>query len=93
MRQNETYLRSKPIEIKKKTEILTEEHKEFIINLYDQNPQTRVVNVVNIVDVVESLTKAFENFSLKETSVCKFMKNECGLSFKRVTLHPEEDKL
>ena len=41
-------------------------------------------------DVVESLTKSFENFNLKEISVRGFMRNECNLSFKRVTLHPEE---
>lgn len=69
---------------KRKTGMLQQEHKEFIINLYDQHPQARVV------DVIESLTSSFENFTLKETSVRNFMKNECNLSFKRATLHPEE---
>ena len=57
---------------------------EYIINLYDQRPDARVV------DVIKSLTKSFENCNLKETSVRNFIRNECGLSFKRATLHPEE---
>ncbi|KAI8641033.1 hypothetical protein BD408DRAFT_368861, partial [Parasitella parasitica] len=69
---------------KQKTGMLQQEHKEHIINLYDQSPQARVV------DIVESLTKSFENFSLKETSVRNFMKTECNLSFKRATLHSSE---
>ncbi|KAG1154276.1 hypothetical protein G6F37_009600 [Rhizopus arrhizus] len=64
--------------------MLQQEHKEYIINLYDQNPQARVV------DIVESLTKSFENFSLKETSVRNFMKTECNLSFKRAILRSSE---
>ncbi|CEG73278.1 hypothetical protein RMATCC62417_08689 [Rhizopus microsporus] len=43
-----------------------------------------------VVDVIESLTKSFENFNLKETSARNFIRNECNLSFKRATLHPEE---
>ncbi|KAG1499318.1 hypothetical protein G6F47_010792 [Rhizopus delemar] len=69
---------------KQKIGMLQQEHKEYIINLYDQNPQARVV------DIVESLTKSFENFSLKETSVRNFMKTECNLSFKRATLRSSE---
>ncbi|KAI8990356.1 hypothetical protein BDB01DRAFT_833370 [Pilobolus umbonatus] len=61
--------------------MLQQEHKEYIINLYDQNLQARVV------DIVESLTKSFENFSLKETSVRTFMKTECKLE------RNSEDKL
>lgn len=76
---------------KQKTGMLQQEHKEYIINLYDQSPQACVV------DIVESLTKTFENFSLKETSVRNFMKTECNLSFKRATLRSgernSEDKL
>ncbi|KAG0758276.1 hypothetical protein G6F57_008732 [Rhizopus arrhizus] len=69
---------------KRKTGMLQQAHKEYIINLYDQRPDARVV------DVIESLTKLFENFNLKETSVRNFIRNECNLSFKRATLHPEE---
>lgn len=69
---------------KQKTGMLQQEHREFIIDLYDQNPQARVI------DIVESLTKSFENFSLKETSVRNFMKTECNLSFKRATLRSSE---
>ncbi|KAG0906821.1 hypothetical protein G6F57_010311 [Rhizopus arrhizus] len=69
---------------KQKTGMLQEEHKEYIINLYDQNPQACGV------DIVDSLTKSFENFSLKETSARNFMKTECNLSFKRATLRSSE---
>lgn len=69
---------------KQKTGMLQQEHREFIIDLYDQNPQARVI------DIVESLTKSFENLSLKETSVRNFMKTECNLPFKRVTLRSSE---
>jgi hypothetical protein len=44
---------------KRKTGMLRQEHKEYIINLYDQRPDARVV------DVIESLTKSFENFQFK----------------------------
>ncbi|GAA5813963.1 hypothetical protein MFLAVUS_007453 [Mucor flavus] len=69
---------------KQKTRKLQQEHEEYIINLYDQKPQARVI------DTVESLTKSFENFSLKETSVRNFMKTECNLSFKRAILRSSE---
>ncbi|OAD75185.1 hypothetical protein PHYBLDRAFT_167503 [Phycomyces blakesleeanus NRRL 1555(-)] len=69
---------------KRKTGQLQEEHKEFIIDLFDKNPQTRVK------DVVVSLERSFANFSLKETSVRNFMTNECNLSFKRATLQTKE---
>ncbi|OAD65646.1 hypothetical protein PHYBLDRAFT_153339 [Phycomyces blakesleeanus NRRL 1555(-)] len=48
---------------KRKTGQLQEEHKEFIIDLFNKNPQTCVE------DVVVSLERLFANFSLKETSV------------------------
>ncbi|OAD74850.1 hypothetical protein PHYBLDRAFT_144210 [Phycomyces blakesleeanus NRRL 1555(-)] len=69
---------------KRKTGQLQEEHKEFIIDLFDKNPQTRVE------DVVVSLQCSFANFSLKETSVRNFMTNECNLLFKRATLQTKE---
>lgn len=55
---------------KQKTGMLQQGHKEFIINLYDQNPQARVIGIV------ESLAKSFDDFSLKETGVRNFMKTE-----------------
>lgn len=61
---------------------LQEEHKEHLLNFFDKYPQaTRH-------DAVESLTEAFENFSLKETSVGNFILNECNLTVKRATLQP-----
>ena len=55
--------------------MLQQEHKEYIINLYDQHPDARVV------DVIESLTKSFEHFNLKETSVHNFIRNELQFVF------------
>lgn len=61
---------------------LQKEHKEHLIQFFDEYPQaTRR-------DAVESLTEEFENFSLKETSVGNFILHECNLTFKRATLHP-----
>ncbi|CEG71373.1 hypothetical protein RMATCC62417_07117 [Rhizopus microsporus] len=61
---------------------LQEEHKEHLLNFFDKYSQaTRH-------DAVESLTEAFENFSLKETSVGNFILNECNLTVKRATLQP-----
>lgn len=60
---------------------LQEEHKEHL-DFFAKYPQaTRH-------DAVESLTEAFENFSLKETSVGNFILNECNLTVKRATLQP-----
>ncbi|KAI9252461.1 hypothetical protein BY458DRAFT_559261 [Sporodiniella umbellata] len=66
--------------------MIEQEHKEYTINLYDQNLQTRVV------DFVDSLTKSFENFSLKEISTRNFIKTECNFSLKRAALDPTEQK-
>jgi hypothetical protein len=61
---------------------LQEEHKDFLINFFDEQPQaTRE-------DAVESLTAAFEGFTLKSTQVGTFIKNDCNLTLKRVTRHP-----
>ncbi|KAG1142322.1 hypothetical protein G6F37_005958 [Rhizopus arrhizus] len=65
-----------------KTSQLQEEHKVHLINFYDEHPQARVS------DAVASLTEKFENFTLKNSSVQVFLKNECNLSFKRITRHP-----
>ncbi|KAG1206990.1 hypothetical protein G6F35_011095 [Rhizopus arrhizus] len=62
---------------------LDERHKIHLLNFYDNNPRARIV------DAVASLTKKFEGFTLKETSVKNFMKDECSLSFKKLTLHPK----
>ncbi|KAL7311341.1 hypothetical protein PS15m_009115 [Mucor circinelloides] len=61
---------------------LQEEHKHFLINLFDEQPQaTRQ-------DAVDALTAAFEGFSLKETLVGTYIKNECNLTVKQITCRP-----
>ncbi|KAG1350098.1 hypothetical protein G6F62_003375 [Rhizopus arrhizus] len=68
--------------VNRKTSQLQEEHKVHLINFYDEHPQAQVS------DAVASLTEKFENFTLKNSSVQVFLKNECNLSFKRITRHP-----
>ncbi|KAG0961480.1 hypothetical protein G6F61_009320 [Rhizopus arrhizus] len=68
--------------VNRKTSQLQEEHKVHLINFYDEHPQARVS------DAVASLTEKFENFTLKNSSVQVFLKNECNLSSKRITRHP-----
>ncbi|RCH85997.1 hypothetical protein CU098_005278 [Rhizopus stolonifer] len=58
------------------------------VNLYNDNPQARVV------DAVTSLTEKFAGLTIKETSVRNFLKTECNLSFKKkITRHsaPQND--
>ncbi|KAI9267290.1 hypothetical protein EDC94DRAFT_495331, partial [Helicostylum pulchrum] len=62
---------------------LQAEHKYHLINFFDEHPQARKE------DAVESLTKAFEGLNLKKSSVGSFILNECNLTVKRVTRHPE----
>lgn len=69
--------------VNRKTSQLQEEHKQFLINYYDEFPQARTK------DAVDSLTENFENFSLKETVVGEFISKECNLSIKRITRHPK----
>ncbi|CEP12586.1 hypothetical protein [Parasitella parasitica] len=62
---------------------LQDEHKHFLINLFDEEPQaTRK-------DAVDALTAAFEGFNLKESQVGTFIRNECNLTVKRITRHPK----
>jgi hypothetical protein len=39
-------------------------------------------------DAVPSLTEKFKAFTLKYSSIQAFLKNECNLSFKKITHHP-----
>lgn len=55
---------------------LHEEHKHFLINLFDEQPQ------VTRQDAVDALTAAFEGYNLKETQVGTYIKNECNLTVK-----------
>ncbi|KAG2211168.1 hypothetical protein INT47_006287 [Mucor saturninus] len=73
---------NKPTKLIDQQDSFEERHKIHLINLYDDNPQARVV------DAVASLTEKFAGFTLKETSVRNFLKTECNLSFKKITRHP-----
>lgn len=68
--------------VNRKKSQLQEEHKNYIRELYDNNPFA----ITN--DVVDDLTKVFEGFSLKSIVVGSFISNECNLSIKRATRHP-----
>ncbi|KAI7903744.1 uncharacterized protein BX663DRAFT_485845 [Cokeromyces recurvatus] len=61
----------------KKKSQLQEEHKEQLIQFFDEYPHARVS------DVVDELAKSFEGFSPKETVVGKFISTECNLSIKK----------
>ena len=61
---------------------LNEEHKTFIQNFFDEN-KTAVIQ-----DAVESLTKNFEGLEIKKSRVAEFMKEDCNLTIKVVTRHP-----
>jgi hypothetical protein len=61
---------------------LQDEHKEHLTKFYDEYPQASKQ------DAVGSLTKAFEEFSLKKTSVGDFILYDCNLTFKRITPQP-----
>jgi hypothetical protein len=67
----------------RRTSQLQKEHKHFLIYFFDKQPQ------VTRRDTVVSLTSAFEGFALKESQVGTFIKNECKLTVKRITRHPE----
>ncbi|KAG1135142.1 hypothetical protein G6F37_011866 [Rhizopus arrhizus] len=61
---------------------LQKEHKHHLANSFDKYLQATRRNAV------ESLTEAFEGFSLKETSVGNFILYEYNLTVKRATLQP-----
>jgi hypothetical protein len=66
-----------------KKERLNDEHKAFLTEFFDDNPQAFIV------DTVEKLTNKFERLKIKKSRVNEFMKNECNLSFKQVSFRPE----
>lgn len=59
-----------------------EQKKSRIIKLYDENLYTRTD------EAVESLTRALENFILKESKVKSFILYECNLSIKKPLVNP-----
>ncbi|KAI8644075.1 hypothetical protein BD408DRAFT_414025 [Parasitella parasitica] len=68
--------------VNRKPSQLQQEHKQHLLEFFDNYPQATRQNAV------ESLTEAFEGFSLKETAVGNFILHECNLTMKRVTLQP-----
>ncbi|CAO3664956.1 unnamed protein product [Rhizopus stolonifer] len=68
--------------VNRKLSQLQQEHKQHLLEFFDNYPQATKH------DAAESLTEAFEGFSLKETAVGNFVLHECNLTMKRVTLQP-----
>lgn len=60
---------------------LQDERKLHITNLFDEKPYTTTD------EVIDSLSKAFEGFSLKKSTVNSFILHECNLSVKRLVRH------
>lgn len=61
---------------------LQEEQRKHIIELYDEKPYTTTD------EAVESLTKTFEGFNLKKSTVNSFILHDCNLSMKKITRQP-----
>lgn len=60
---------------------LDERHKVHL-EFYDNLPQARVL------DAMESLTQKFSDLTVKKSTVYNFLKDECNLSFKKLTRLP-----
>ncbi|KAG2214156.1 hypothetical protein INT45_002646 [Circinella minor] len=67
--------------VNQKQQQLQEEHKQHLIEFFDEYPQATRQNAV------DSLMESFQNFNLKTTSVRNFILHEYNLTVKRVTLH------
>lgn len=61
---------------------LQEEQRKHIIEIYDEKPYTTTD------EAVESLTKTFEGFNLKKSTVNSFILHDCNLSMKKLTRQP-----
>ncbi|KAG2203596.1 hypothetical protein INT47_011690, partial [Mucor saturninus] len=61
---------------------LDERHKVHLLVFYDNWPQARVL------DAMESLTQKFSDLTVKKSAVHNFLKDECNLSFKKLTRLP-----
>ncbi|OBZ66117.1 hypothetical protein A0J61_11920, partial [Choanephora cucurbitarum] len=62
---------------------LQEPQKLHILELFDNKPYTTTD------EVVDSLTKAFEGFTLKQSTVNSFILHECDLTIKRLQRQPK----
>ncbi|OAD71612.1 hypothetical protein PHYBLDRAFT_170276 [Phycomyces blakesleeanus NRRL 1555(-)] len=61
---------------------LDERHKVHLLECYNNCPQAQVL------DAMESLTQKFSDLTVKKSTVHNFLKNECNLSFKKLTHLP-----
>ncbi|KAI9469623.1 hypothetical protein BDB00DRAFT_748178, partial [Zychaea mexicana] len=65
-----------------KPALFEEAHKDHVTRFIDDN------STATVTDVMNSLTAAFEDLKINKTTVNRFMKEECKLSFKKVHLQP-----
>lgn len=61
---------------------MDERHKVHLLEFYDNWLQARVL------DAMESLTQKFSDLTVKKSTVHNFLKDECNLSFKKLTRLP-----
>ncbi|KAI7899590.1 uncharacterized protein BX663DRAFT_416629, partial [Cokeromyces recurvatus] len=62
---------------------LQEPQRLHILELFDEKPYTTTD------EIVDSLTKAFEGFSLKKSTVNSFILHECNLTIKKLQQQPK----
>lgn len=62
---------------------LQEEHKQCLIEFYDDDPGTYIQ------DAVAMLTSKFAGLEIKKSKVHEFMRDDCNLSFKKATFWSE----
>lgn len=61
---------------------LDDRHIIHLLEFYDNWPQARVL------DAMDPLTQKFSDLTVKKSTVHNFLKNECNLSFKKLTRMP-----
>lgn len=64
--------------------VLTEDHKEFLINLVDEKPS------LVLEEMVESLTSQFSDLQIQKSAVHSFITKKCNISLKRAHFHSIE---
>lgn len=61
---------------------LDDKHKLQLLDFYDERPEARIV------DAMDFLTQKFSDLSVQKSTVHKFLRTECNLSFKKLTTQP-----
>ncbi|KAI8372017.1 hypothetical protein EDC96DRAFT_439214, partial [Choanephora cucurbitarum] len=64
--------------------ILSEEHKQFILNYIDENPSAVVT------EMAESLMQNFADLDVSRSIIYNFVTTKCNLSIKQAQLQPVE---